>query len=65
MLKTTTEFGFDINYVLYLPNMACQKKWFPQWTTVTISNEFSEFMSKNEVQHTLVPPYHPQSNAAA
>ena len=30
-----------------------------------ISNEISELMSKNGVKHTLVPPYHSQSNGAA
>ena len=33
--------------------------------TQFISNEFSEFMSKNGVKHSLVPLYHPQSNGAA
>ena len=30
-----------------------------------MSIEFSEFMSKNGVKHSLVPPYHPQASGAA
>ena len=30
-----------------------------------ISNEFAEVMNRNGVKHTLVDPYHPQTNGAA
>ncbi len=64
MTSTTTQRTLDelrLMFALYgFPEEVVSDNG-PQFT----SNEFANFMSKNGIKHTLVPPYHPQSNGAA
>ena len=64
MSSTTTERTIDEFRLIFathgLPEEVVSDNG-PQFT----STEFAEFMRKNGIKHTLVPPYHPQSNGAA
>jgi transposase InsO family protein len=64
MTSTTTQRTLDevrLIFAVYgLPEEVVSDNG-PQFT----ANEFVEFMTKNGIKHTLVPPYHPQSNGAA
>ena len=64
MSSTTTERTIDEFRLIHathgLPEEVVSDNG-PQFT----STEFAEFMRENGIKHTLVPPYHPQSNGAA
>ena len=64
MTSTTTQRTLDelrLIFAVYgLPEEVVSDNG-PQFT----ATEFVEFMTKNGIKHTLVPPYHPQSNGAA
>jgi len=64
MSSSTTEWTIDELRLIFATHGLPQEVVFgkgPQFT----SSEFAEFMLKNRVKHTLVPPYHPRSNGAA
>ena len=54
-----------MNFVSYLPKHGLPEEVVSDNRPQFVSSEFAEFMNKNGIKHTLVPPYHPQSNGAA